>query len=135
MKKTLSLILLLAASSSQACQFKTSDTENVREIVRQHGGYPISDDACNFLNKRGLALNVDGNATVLNGVPIAWVAVSLTKLGTGVRSDTYRYSTRTGSGASQDVADDIFYAGLQETVGAFDFSKAAGEVSSYLARK
>lgn len=135
MKKILFLALLLAASSSQACKFKTSDTESVREMVRQHGGYPISDEACDFLNKRGLALDVEGDATVLSGVPIAWVAVSLTRLGTGVRSDTFRYSTRTGTGASQDVAADVFYAGLKDAIGAFDFSKAAGEVDRYLAKK
>jgi hypothetical protein len=134
MKKILFLAFLLAASSSQACTFKTADSDFEREIVRQHGGYPISDAACNFLNQQGLALAIRGDATVLGGRSIAWVNVSLTKLGTGVTSDTYRYLTRTGNRASQDAAEDLFYGALTEAIGAFEFSKAANEVNRYLAK-
>lgn len=136
MKKILAAALLVLSIPSYACSFKTSDTENIREIVRQRGGYPISDDVCNFLNQRGLGLNVTADSTVLAGVSVAWVIISLTKLGTGVVSDTYRSSTKVNTKtASQNFADDMLYESIKESVQAFDFVKAANEVTAYLAKR
>lgn len=137
LKKTLFALALAATSiqASQACTFKTSDTEDVREIVRQRGGYPISDAQCNFLNQRDLALSVLGDATVLNGVSVSWVSVRLTKLGTGVVSSVFRYTTSVNTSvASQDKANDMFYEALGDTIRNLDFAKAAGEVDAYLAK-
>lgn len=136
MKKALVAVLLVVSSSSYACSFKTSDTEDIREIVKQRGGYPISDEVCNFLNQQGLALSVTANSTVLAGVSTAWVVINLTKLKTGVVSDTYRYSTKVNTSvASQDTANAMLYEGIKETVAAFDFVKAANEVKGYLAKR
>ena len=136
MKRILVAALLVLSIPSYACSFKTSDTPNIREVVRQRGGYPISDDFCNFLNQRGLALNVTGDSTVLNSVSVAWVTVSLTKLGTGVVSDTLRLSTKVNTKvASQNFADDMLYEGIKESVSAFEFMKAANEVKAYLDKR
>lgn len=136
MKKTLAAALLVLSIPSYACSFKTSDTENIREIVRQRGGYPVADNVCNFLNQRGLALNVMASSTVLDGASVAWVSISLTKLGTGVVSDTFRYATKVNkSVASQNFADDMLYEGIKESVLAFDFVKAANEVKAYLDKR
>lgn len=137
LKKTLFALALAATSiqASQACDFKTTDTEYVREIVRQHGGYPLSDAQCNFLNQRDLALKVLGDATVLKGVSVSWVGVQLTKPGTGVVSNAFRSTTAiNASVASQDMANDMFYDALTEAIRNLDFAKAAGEVDAYLAK-
>ncbi|MTD33544.1 hypothetical protein [Paludibacterium denitrificans] len=133
MMKPLWFVLLCAVSaSSPACTFKTSDSDNIREIARQHGGYPISDAQCKFLNERGLALSIRGNATVLSGVSMAWVNVSLANLKTGIKSDSYRYSNSLDtSEASQTKADDLLYSNLSDAIGAFDFATAAREMENY----
>lgn len=136
-KKALVLsFLLVSSSASYACSFETSDTEQVREVVRTRGGYPVPDNVCNFLNQNGMALSVSADSTVLGGVSIAWVTVRLTKLQRGVVSVTSRQSTKVNTGtASQVTADDMLYEGLGEAVAAFDFVKAAKEVNNFLAKK
>lgn len=124
------------AFPSYACSFKISHTPDVREVVRQHGGYPVSDEVCNYLYQQGLALSVTAKVTVLAGVSVAWVTISLTKLGTGVVADTYRQSTKVNTSvASQVKANDMLYEGIQEAVSLLDYSKAANEVKIYLAKR
>lgn len=136
MKNILVAGFLVLSSSSYACSFSTNDAPNVREVVRQRNGYPVSDEVCDFLNRRGLALNVSGKATVLAGVSVAWAEISLTKNGTGVVSDTMRNSTQVNASvASQDKADDMLYIAIKEAVQGFQFQKAANEVQAYLAKR
>lgn len=136
MKKILVIALFVLSLPSYACSFITSDTQSIREVVRQHGGYPVSDDVCNFLNKRGLALSVIADSTVLNGVSVAWVKIALSKPGTGIISDTSRVSTKVNTSvASQDHADDMLYDGIKEVTATFEYMKAANEVKAYLANR
>jgi hypothetical protein len=135
MKKFLALLSLLVASSSYACSFKTSDTPEIREIVRKNGGYPISDAHCNFINQRNLALSVDGHATVLAGVSVAWVNVTLAKLSTGIKADRTRHVTQVNTHvASQDTADGLLYDALRNAIEDLEYEIAANEISRYMAK-
>lgn len=130
------VVALASAGSGYACSLKSSDTATVRQVVKQRGGYPISDEFCNFLNKQGLSLNVNADSTVLAGVSIAWVNISLIHLDTGIVSNTFSSHTKVDAGrASQDVADDLLYAAIRQAASNFELLKAAGEIKRYRAKK
>lgn len=133
MKKIAALCLLLLSAPVMACTFRTMDSENIRSIVRERGGYPVSDDVCGFLNKNGLSLKVSGHATVLDGVSVSWVEVRVWK--NGVSSDQSRYDTTVNrNSASMVTAGDNIYKGLEKAVSQFDYKLAASEVEGYLAK-
>lgn len=114
-----------------ACQLKTLDSESTRSIVTARGGYPISDAQCTLINSYpNYGLHVDGQATVLNGVNVTWVSVSVvdgdTMIGSITSNKTTRINTSTGS---QDVANDTFFEALNAAIAGLDIKKAAGEVT------
>jgi hypothetical protein len=133
MKKIAALCLLLLSAPAMACTFKTMDSESMRSIVKERGGYPVSDEVCGFLNKNGLSLKVSGHATVLDGVSVSWVEVRLWK--NGVSSDQSRFDTTVNrNSASMVTAGDTLYKGLEKAVLQFDYKLAAAEVDGYLAK-
>lgn len=135
MKKFALACALLVSTSAFACGFKSSDSQLVRDVVKSHGGYPISDAQCAFLNKKDLALSVSGDATVLRGVAVAWVLVKLRDLKTGVVSDFSQYSTYVNaSQPSQDFAQNLMYNALTDAISAFEFETAADQVEKYLGK-
>ncbi|XLZ69997.1 hypothetical protein ABT364_26255 [Massilia sp. SR12] len=131
------IILAMAAisvfsSNASACKLNTFDTPLVREVVQQHGGWPISDEKCAVLNKYNLALFVSGQATVLSNTSIAWTEVKLTLPGLNIVSDKSQTSTYVNtSNASIATARDILYEAIRDAIVGLDFEGAAMEIRQY----
>lgn len=133
MKKIAALCLLLLSAPVMACSFKTMDTEKIRSIVRERGGYPVSDEICALLNKNGLSLKTSGHATVLDGVSVSWVEIRVWK--NGVSSDHSRQDTTVNrNSASMVTAEDSLYKAIEKAVVQFDYKLATAEVDAYLAK-
>lgn len=130
-------ILAMAAistfsSSAYACKLKTIDAPSIREVVQQHGGWPISDEKCAVLNKYNLALFVTGHATVLSNTSVGWVNVKLALPGLNIVSDKSQWSTYVNtSSASMTTANDILYDAIRDAIAGLDFDGAAMEVRDY----
>ncbi len=131
--KTLAFISLLVLSSPcLACRFDFADDPAVRDVIREKGGYPISEKQCLLLNKNGLALSVDGYASVLRGVSIGWAKVTLIDLKTHVTSTLWRGATNVNTGdPSQDTADGLLYEAVSSSIKGFDFEAAVNEINGY----
>lgn len=134
MKKLAFAVLMAATSATYACNLKVSDPPLVQEVMRQNGGYHISEEKCKFLNEQGLAISVQGNAAVRGGVSIAWAAVSVANLPMGVVSDSYRFTDVVDARqASQPVANKMLYDAVSDALSKLDVYAAAKEVRSYMA--
>ena len=136
-KKLLSAFAAISCLStvSYACPVSVSDTPAVEQIVAHHGGWPISDERCALINKYKLTINVDGEATVLAGTSVGWVIVKLGSSDTNIVSNKYSASTNVNSStASQDVAEDQFYAALRRALAELDITTAANEVKKFEAK-
>lgn len=135
MKKLFLLVILSISSSCFACSFQFVNTPDIERVVAANNGiFPISDEHCAFLNKKGLAIWVSGRATVLGGVSIAWADARLIKLNRGVISDASWNSLKVdGVNPTQGNSDYMLYKALAEVVSRLDYVTAAGQVNSYLA--
>jgi hypothetical protein len=135
MKKFAFACALLVSTSAFGCSFDSSDSAHVRDVVKAHGGYPISDEQCAFLNKKGLALYVSGQSTVLKGVAVAWAEIAVRDLKTGVISDATRRSTYVNPAEpSQDFANDLLYKAITDAISGFEFEVGADEVGKYMGK-
>lgn len=108
-----------------------SASEKTRELVKQQGGWPISDAKCNFLNKNNLHLDVTLGRTVLSGISVGWAVVSLADRNktTSDQHSTGTYVDRTE--ASMNIADELAFTALQDAIKELDFEKAAKEIAAY----
>lgn len=138
MKKFVFSALTLCAvlpAAQAACTFNTSTVESIREIVTAAGGWPISDAQCAVLNAKKLSLLVSGDATVLDGVSVAWAAVSLIDSSSRVKADAGRTSTYVNTKkASIDVANEMLVSAVKDSLAQLDFNKAAAEIEAYKAK-
>ena len=135
MKKTFALLMTLSAltyaGSASACTVRNVTSENTREIVTQHGGWPISDAKCDLLNKNNLMIMVTTRATVLAGTSVGWAVVMLTDKN-HVISDEERSSTYVNSAAqpSMDLANGLAYSALTDAIEGLNFEKAINELKA-----
>lgn len=131
------LFLAIAAFSSfsgsaYACKLNTIETAHVREVVQQHGGWPISDEKCAILNQNRLALYIDGHATVLNNVSVGWAAVKLGEPDLHIVSDRTRLATTVNNSiGSMTTANDSLYDAIRDAIAGLEFDVAAKEVKQY----
>ena len=68
MKAVVTGLLLAAcfASGAQAaCSVPNSSSPNFRAALERAGGWPISDEKCNFLRANNLYIGISGMSTVL----------------------------------------------------------------------
>lgn len=123
-------------SSAQAeCKFTDNSTETVRAIVKKNGGWPLSDANCAILMANNLALDVAGQASVLEGVSVGWASVKLVDKTLNIVSDAIHMSTTVKTNAaSQPIADSMMYQSIESVLEEFDFSKAAKQVNAYRAK-
>ena len=130
------LTLLAVLPAAQAgCPMKDSTTPDVRRVVNAHGGWPISDAQCAILNEKKLSLSATGDTTVLDGVSIAWVSVTLADVALNIHADAIGLATRVNvKKASMDVAENMQYDAIEAAVKALDFGKAAREIDAYRAK-
>lgn len=107
------------------------------ETSQKNGGYPVSDEKCELLNKAGMTLQIDASASVVVGVNVGTASVRIAKDGV-VSSDFGRsISVNTGLG-SQDVADERMLIALKDAVESLDFDKGIKQVkerTAYLTKK
>lgn len=135
MKKRLLFVALLCLNASAfACEFSTNDSEKIRKIVKDNGGYPVSDKVCEILNKNGMSLQVSGNAAVLDGANVSYAQVRLWK--NGVVSDESAYSMKVNASGrgSQDTANDQMIDALRAAIQELNYIKAINEVNVYTAK-
>lgn len=134
-KVALGAVLALSGALSQAkdCSIQDITSDDVRAIIRANGGYPISDAHCDMLNGNKLAIGVTGQSTVLNGVSMGWVVVTLRDPDNGIVSKQLARSTRidTTSAAGQDVADKLLYAALKGAIETLDWGVAVNDVKQF----
>lgn len=134
MKKLIPAVAAIScfAGSAYACSLETIDTPAVREVVQQHGGWPISDEKCAILNQNKLALHVSGHATVLSNVSVGWAVVKLSAPALNIVSDRSRVATTVNSSvASMSTANDSLYDSIRDAIAGLDFDGAAKEVRQY----
>jgi hypothetical protein len=121
----------LFANAANACTFRTVASDRLKEVVTQHGGWPVSDELCAFLNSRKLSLMSDEKTTVLAGVSVGVVIVRLSDAN-NVVSDTVSNSIYINTGvASMDKADELTYLAVTDAIKGFNVEKAAAEVAKY----
>lgn len=125
-----STIVGSSATPAFSCSVPESTTEELSHIVDQRGGYPISDAQCAMLNGHHLRLYVEGDATVLEGVNVAWANVSLLNPDRVIASKSgvaTRVNTRLTP--SQTVADQLFYEALGAAINSLDWKGASAQFS------
>lgn len=132
MKTLVFASLLTSTLPSFACSYITIDTPQIRSVVKANGGYKVTEDQCVFLNKYKLAIRISGDATVLNGVSIAWSEVNLSEAEGGITSSNSQSSTQVNASvASQDFANKMLYKAVNEAIAGYDYETGAGEVDRF----
>lgn len=132
MKKTfIAALLMAAAGSAMACSVPNASGPTLQQVVKQHGGWPISDEKCEFLNRRHLYMFVAGDSTVLSGASVGWVSVRLGDVNNVISDKSYSSTHVNSSQASQDVADDLLYNAIRDAIDGLDFDGAATQVNAY----
>lgn len=132
MKKAfIAALLMAAAGSALACSVPNASSTSMQQVIKQHGGWPISDEKCDFLNRHHLYMFVSGDSTVLSGASVGWVSVRLGDVNNVTSDKSYSSTHVNSSQASQDVADDLLYNAVRDAIDGLDFDAAAAQVSSY----
>jgi len=136
MNKLAKLLLLatiagLSSAPAFSCSVPESTTDDLRQIVIQNGGYPISDAQCAMLNGHHLRLYVEGAATVLDGVNVAWAHVSVVNPDRVIASKS-GVATRinTKQTPSQTVANQLFYEALESAINSLDWKGATAQFAA-----
>jgi len=129
--KLAALTLAFISCTAQCCTVNNAATANVRAVVKQNGGWPVSDNQCALLNKYKLGLNVTAKAAVLSGVNVGWAAVSLISE-TNIISDEVGISTTVNTSmASQPTADKVMYEAISDAIDKLNWQAAAVQVDKY----
>lgn len=138
MKKTLFAVLTLLAvlpAAQAACTFSSQANGEVNAIIKAHGNWPVSDAQCAALNAKKLILVVNGQATVLDGVSVAWANVTVLDTALHIKADSVQWVTRVNAKqASMDVAEKMQYDSIADAVDGYDFTEAAKQIDVYRAK-
>lgn len=119
-----------APLAQAACHVPEHASPDIRDVVVQHGGYEISAEKCDLLNRQDLRLAVTGEAAVLADVSIGWATVRLISR-TNVVSSQVQTSTYVNRfAASNEVAGELLVRAINDAVAGLDFELAAREVKS-----
>ncbi|AUA56287.1 hypothetical protein CVS48_09700 [Achromobacter spanius] len=125
------LALLAPWAVSAACTLEMSTSNIMQEIIKENGGVPISDAQCARLNKNSLRLHMNGQATVLNGVSVAWAYVTVSDVNTRVISPEAASQTIVNTKASMVTAKELAFTALESSIAQLDINKAANALRSY----
>lgn len=130
----LTMFAMLPAAQAD-CNFTIRADDDLKAVVDEQGGWPVGEKACALLNSKNLELVVDNYATVLDGVSVASVHVTLGDKNLNIRSSSYYFATSVNAKqASMTVANDLLYNAVKIAVGKLDFDKAAREIDGYRAK-
>jgi hypothetical protein len=134
-KLILSAILLATVTSSYACTFTDSTTEDIRTIIKDNGGLPISDKNCALLNSNNMGISINAVSTVLLNTSVGWASVAVIDIKTNITSDKTGVATKVNSSsASIVVADKLMYEAIKNSMDKLDLQKAIQEVKAYRAK-
>lgn len=134
MKKLLATAVLSICSLNTyaACSFTHHTSPDVITTVKQNGGWKLSDKKCALMNKHNLALTVDGNATVLSNVSIAWASVRLESIDNHISSSTSGINTNVNTSvASMSKSNELMYDAISSAIEELDFEKAIAEINQF----
>lgn len=134
-KLILSAILLAAVTSSYACTFTDSLSEDIRAVIKNNGGSTLSDKNCELLNSNNMGISISGKSTVLSNTSIGWAVVKIFDKKNNITSSASGVSTMANSSnASMDLANELVYAAIKNAIDSLDFQKAIQEVKTYRAK-
>ena len=86
-------------------------------------------------NAKKLPLVVNGQATVLDGVSVAWANVTVLDTAFNIKADLVQWVTRVNAKqASMDVAAKMQYEAIADAVDGYDFTEAARQIDVYRAK-
>lgn len=113
------LSLLVSFSANAACKLISNTTSIIQEARRTAGwdGWRFSryDEICEKLRKANAQLVIRGDATVLNGVNIAWAIVEIADINPLLTSGTSSSNTRTNKMVgSQDEANKLLIESIED---------------------
>ena len=86
---------------------------DIRNVVAQHGGYEISEEKCDLLNRQNLRLAVTGEAAVLADVSIGWATVRLISRNNVVSSQVQTSTYVNRFAASNAVAGELLVRAIK----------------------
>lgn len=112
------------------CHVPEHVSPDIRNVVAQHGGYEISEEKCDLLNRQNLRLAVTGEAAVLADVSIGWATVRLISRNNVVSSQVQTSTYVNRFAASNAVAGELLVRAINDAVAGLDFELAAREVKS-----
>lgn len=137
MKHIFFATLLGLSSSCFACTLQFVDTPELRSVADAYGGYPVSENQCQFLSNRGLALHISGHASVFGGaVSTAWAQVRLTNATMGVVSDISEgHNSANTESPTRATANAMLYDAIRQAISRLDFQTAAQQVENYLKKR
>lgn len=133
MKKSLLLIALMSASlgAQAGCEVPYAASGNVLAAISSHGGRPISDEKCAFLNAQKLKLYVTANSTMLLDASIGWASVALVDQNNVVSDAEGTATSINSSFASTDNADELMSNAIEIAIDRLDLHLAAKQLKTY----
>lgn len=133
--KTVAVAAVLALSSLSAsadCLFTANRTIEVDKALNQYGGLstPNFQTICQKINRAKARVVITANAVVLQGKSIGWAALFLADLNSPIAtSDHMSMSTFVNSNASQDVANELMVAAINDALKQWDIDRAIESLS------
>lgn len=127
-------LCLASASSFAACSINfVSASDKVMFTISNSNGFEVKnyDYVCHRLRERGASLAINGTATVLSGVSIAFATVGVKDVRRGIATDDFGGSNiATNTQASQNIADELLMISINRAIAAMDIDKALASLDA-----
>lgn len=122
------LALFASFSASAGCTLTSNTTSTIRQArtATNWDGWSFSryDEICAKLKHANAQLNIRGDATVLNGVNIAWASVEITDMDARLSSGLSSLNTRTNQMVgSQDHAYKLLIESIEDAANALNIDQ------------
>ncbi len=126
-------LILMACHANAACSINNSMPDDVKTVIADHGGIPISDADCQLVNTNHLYLDVHGDFFAGSKAAVGWALVELEDVN-NIRSDTSAQSTHFSDRLGDGAARDAEFAAISNSIKTLDFTKAIKQIRSYESR-
>ncbi len=133
--KTVAVAAVLALSSLSAnadCLLTLTRTNEVEKSLNQYGGLstPNFQTICQKINRAKARVVIAANSVVLQGKSIGWASLTLGDLNSQIiSSSNASMSTFVNSNASQNVADELMVAAINDALKQWDIDRAIASLS------
>jgi hypothetical protein len=114
--------------NATACTFNTVDSEFTRNAVRNFGGYPVSDQHCELLNKHKLKLHVTTDGTVFDSATVGWASVRLMDKNNRVSMEHAKSTYINTAVATSSKAEELVTLAIRDAVNTLNFNKAISQL-------